>query len=315
MIMVRAVPEQVEYRLAENCGCDTKKDAQVEYRLADSRDLRWVGSGLSEFGLTAGDTVDAGMARALMDGRDPNTGEQLVKRKKVLDPRGKVAAHVVVDAVRELAAADDVTVAEYLGHQRLADRCARAERGIKRDGAHVSPVADAERLAAAGLNAGALYGVDVIAEANRWKGHRVDVGLRGVDVTAELVKSISTASGLVDAQTAAAIEEDFLDALHEAVTEVLEPAAAYGMAGHHGDGERAARVESSGLIGWVTLHRSARPVDTASPGDPHLHAHINLAHLVHCADGAGARPAPAARSSTAKPAWSTRSPRPGCAPS
>ncbi len=64
MIMVRAVPEQVEYRLAENCGCDTKKDAQVEYRLADSRDLRWVGSGLSEFGLTAGDTVDAGMARA-----------------------------------------------------------------------------------------------------------------------------------------------------------------------------------------------------------------------------------------------------------
>ncbi|KOT91047.1 hypothetical protein ADK86_23950 [Streptomyces sp. NRRL F-5755] len=263
---------------------------QVEYRLADSRDLRWVGSGLSEFGLTAGVPVDAGMARALMDGRDPNTGEQLVKRKKVLDPRGKVAAHVVVDAVRELAAADGMTAAAYLGNDRLADRFARAERGIKRDGAHVIPVADAERLAAAGLNADALYGADVIAEANRWKGHHVDVGLRGVDVTAELVKSISAASGLVDAQTAAAIEEDFLDSLHEAVTEVLEPAAAYGMAGHHGDGERAARVESSGLIGWITLHRSARPVDTASPGDPHLHAHINLAHLVHCADGAWRAP-------------------------
>ncbi|MFF1779869.1 relaxase domain-containing protein [Streptomyces virginiae] len=64
----------------------------------------------------------------------------------------------------------------------------------------------------------------------------------------------------------------------------MEPATAYGMAGHHGDGERAQRVESSGLIGWVTLHRSARPVD-ASPGDPHLHAHVNIAHLVHCEDG------------------------------
>lgn len=279
-------PEQVEYRLAENCGCDQTKDPQFEYRVADAGDLRWIGSGLSEFGLTPGATVDADMARALMDGRDPNTNEQLVKRKKVLDPRGKVPAHIVVDAVRELAAADDMTVVEYLGNQRLAERFARAERGIKREGEHVIPVADAERLAAAaGLNADTLYGADVIAEATRWKGHHVDVGLRGVDVTAELVKSISVASGLVDAQTAAAMEEDFLDSIHEAVTEVLEPAAAYGMAGHHGDGERAARVESSGLIGWVTLHRSARPVDTASPGDPHLHAHINLAHIVHCADG------------------------------
>ncbi|WP_158717034.1 hypothetical protein [Streptomyces rimosus] len=77
------------------------------------------------------------------------------------------------------------------------------------------------------------------------------------------------AARVVDAQTAAAIEKDFLNSLHEAVTEALEPAAAYGMAGHHGDGERAARVETSGLIGWITLHRSARPVDTASPGDPH----------------------------------------------
>lgn len=279
-------PEQVEYRLAENCGCDQSADSQVEYRLAAASDLRWIGSGLAEFGLVAGAVVDPDAARALMDGRDPRTNEQLVSRKKVLDPRGKVVARVVVDAIRESAAADGMTAAEYLGNDRLAARFARAERGIHRDGeGHLLPVADAERLAAAaGLSGDALYGADVIAEATRWKGHHVDVGLRGVDVTGELVKSLSVAFGLADPATAAAMEQDFLDSVNEAVVDVLEPAAAYGMAGHHGDGERAQRVESSGLIGWVTLHRSARPVD-ASPGDPHLHAHINIAHLVHCEDG------------------------------
>ncbi|MEE1808970.1 hypothetical protein [Streptomyces sp. BE133] len=34
--------------------------------------------------------------------------------------------------------------------------------------------------AAAGLSVEHLYGGDVIAEANRWRNHHVDVGLRGV---------------------------------------------------------------------------------------------------------------------------------------
>ncbi|MFH8642289.1 MobF family relaxase [Streptomyces goshikiensis] len=278
-------PQQVEYRLAESCGCDLGADAQVEYRLADPSDLRWIGSGLVEVGLEAGAVVDPDAARALMDGRHPSTGAQLVTRKQVLDPRGKVVARVLVDAVRADAEAAGVSPGEYLGNDRLAARFARAERGIVRDGeGHVLPIVDVERIAAAaGLDLVALYGEGVIASALEWRGTHVDVGLRGVDVTAELAKSVSVAFGLADEATAAAMEQDFLDSINEAVVEVLEPAAAYGMAGHHGDGERAQRVESSGLMGWVTLHRSARPVD-ASPGDPHLHAHINIAHMVRCED-------------------------------
>ncbi|WP_424893464.1 MobF family relaxase [Streptomyces sp. XH2] len=276
----------MDYRLAENCGCDTKRDAQVEYRLAAARDLRWIGSGLAELGLVAGESVDADVARALMDGKDWRTGEQLVRRKKVLDPRGKVPANVVVDAISQAAETDGMTPAEYLGNTRLAARLARAERGIKREGErHATPVADAERLAAAaGLSAKSLYGAKVIAEATKWKGRHVDVGLRGVDVTVEMPKSLSVAFGLADAATAEALEDEWVASVNEAVTDALEPWAAYGMAGHHGDGERAQRVESSGLLGWTTLHRSARPVD-ASPGDPHLHIHINVAHMVKCADG------------------------------
>ncbi|GHI90462.1 MobF family relaxase [Streptomyces xanthophaeus] len=278
-------PEQVDYRLSEDCGCDRAEDAQVEYRLAGDSSLRWIGGGLAELGLVAGERVEPEAARALMDGRDWRTGEQLVARKQVLDPRGKVVARVLVDAVSEAAAVAGTTVADYLGRPALAQRFARAERGILRDGeSHLLPLADAERLAAAaGLGLDGLYGAAVVAEARRWMGHRVDVGLRGVDITLDLPKSISAAYGLAGAELAARIEEDWLASVTEAV-HALEGWAAYGMTGHHGDGRQAERVETSGLIGWTTLHRSARPVD-GSPGDPHLHVHVNIAHMAKCTDG------------------------------
>ncbi|WP_037632851.1 MobF family relaxase [Streptomyces erythrochromogenes] len=278
-------PEQVDYRLAEDCGCDRAEDAQIEYRLAGESTLRWIGSGLSELDLVAGERVDPEVAHALMDGRDWRTGEQLVARKKALDPRGKVAARVLVDAVSEVAAAAGKTVSEYLDQPALAKRFARAERGILRDGeTHLLPLADAERLAAAaGLALDDLYGADTVAEARKWMRHHVDVGLRGVDITLDLPKSISAAYGLADAELARGIEEDWLASVTEAV-HALEEWAAYGMAGHHGDGRQAERVETSGLIGWTTLHRSARPVD-GSPGDPHLHVHVNIAHMAKCVDG------------------------------
>ncbi|MFC6485380.1 MobF family relaxase, partial [Streptomyces goshikiensis] len=278
-------PAQVAYRLSEDCGCDRPEDAEVEGRLARDSSLRWIGGGLAELGLVAGGPVDPEAARALMDGRDWRTGEQLVARKKELDPRGKVVARVLVDAVCESAVAAGMTVADHLGRPALAKRFARAERGILREGeAHLLPLADAERLAAAaGLDLDDLYGAQTVAEARRWTGHHVDVGLRGVDITLDLPKSISAVYGLAGAELAGRIEEDWLASVSEAVR-ALEEWAAYGMAGHHGDGQQAERVATSGLIGWTTLHRSARPVD-GSPGDPHLHVHVNIAHLAKCVDG------------------------------
>ncbi|WP_406367925.1 hypothetical protein [Streptomyces sp. NBC_01546] len=63
-------------------------------------------------GLVAGERVAPAAARALMDGRDWRTGEQLVARKKALDPRGKVAARALVDALAQAAAETGMTVSE-----------------------------------------------------------------------------------------------------------------------------------------------------------------------------------------------------------
>jgi conjugative relaxase-like TrwC/TraI family protein len=278
-------PQQVDYRLSRDCGCDVERDAQVEYRLAAPRDLRWIGSGLAELDLAPGEAVDPAKAKALMDGRDWRTGEQLVRRKQVLDPRGKLTARVLVDAVTARAAAEGISAAEYLGEDALAQRFARAERGIRRDGErHLVPVADAERLAAAaGLSLEELYGADTVAEARRWMHHHVDVGLRGVDIVLDLPKSISVAWGLASDELADAIEAEWMESVTEAVA-ALEQWTAYGMAGHHGDGQRAERIDTSGFLGWTTLHRSARPVKGAV-GDPHLHVHVNIAHMARCADG------------------------------
>ncbi|WP_285740851.1 MobF family relaxase, partial [Kitasatospora phosalacinea] len=277
-------PEQVDYRLSRHCGCDVQADAQVEYRLASDRDLRWIGSGLVELDLTAGGPVDPDAAKALMDGRDWRTGAQLVKRKQVLDPRGKLPAKTVVDAITALAKADGVSPAAYLGGP-LGERLARAERGLRREGErHLLPLADAERLAAAaGLDVAELYGAEAVEAARPWAGRHVDVGLRGVDLVLDLPKSLSTAWALADDGLAAELEEAWLASVGDAVA-ALEQWTAYGMAGHHGNGQQATRVATSGFLGWTTLHRSARPVDGAV-GDPHLHVHVSLAHMAKGADG------------------------------
>ncbi|MFD3808050.1 relaxase domain-containing protein [Streptomyces sp. NPDC058619] len=60
--------------------------------------------------------------------------------------------------------------------------------------------------------------------------------------------------------------------------------AAYAMAGEHGNGKTADRVDTSGFLGWMTVHYSARPVGGV-PGDPHLHVHGNIANMAHAVDG------------------------------
>ncbi|SOD67455.1 conjugative relaxase domain-containing protein, TrwC/TraI family [Streptomyces zhaozhouensis] len=296
-------PEQVDYRLTAQCGCDAEHeelepagvDRQVDYRLA-AGDLVWIGSGLSEVGITPGTPVDAAAARALMDGVHPGTGERLVTRKKAVDPRAKLPARPLLDAVTAACETVDATPEELLG-ERLAARVARAERGVVRDGeAHRIPIGDIERLAAAaGVDLAVVYEDQELADARANRGRRIDVGLRGVDVTLDLPKSISVAYALADPATAAAIEAAWMESVREAVG-ALEEWTAYGMTGHHGDGRRAERIGTSGLLGWTTVHRSARPVpvpaggdpalrEALAPGDPHLHVHVTLAHLARCEDG------------------------------
>ncbi|GAA0445172.1 hypothetical protein Acor_80500 [Acrocarpospora corrugata] len=303
--------EQVEYRLQEGAGCGhevrdqdrhaklapgaehdhsgVRADGQVAYRMAGDRGLMWIGQGLHEVGITPLTTLTPDQhdaARAIMKGVDPSTGQVLLAPKRAVDPRAKLGAVPLLQALETAAVLRtlDGGVAALLADQpALAKRATRLARGVARQGeAHRLPIRDAERLAdAAGLDLAALYSVEELALACRWRNATVRVGNRGYDLTLDVTKSLSGLHGLATLSApdfAAAIKETFAEAVIETVAAV-EQWAAYGQRGHQGDGQLAKRAESTGLLGWVMWHDTARPVGDAAP-DPHLHAHVVIANLV-----------------------------------
>lgn len=286
--------QQVEYRLTGQCGCDLEhqeqeveeSDAQVDYRLGEARDLEWIGGGLADVGLVAGQSVDKDQARLLMDGRHPLTGELLVTPKVAVDPRGKVQARPLAEAIEAAAATRGVSVEQLLGDdEKLVKRLARLQRGVHREGdRHRVPFRAAEDLAeATGIDLTELYGRGGVAEAREYADARIRVGNRGYDVTLDLSKTYSAAVALAGEEKSEELRGAFLEVARETFG-ALEGWAAYAMAGEHGNGKTADRVDTSGFLGWMTVHYSARPVG-GEVGDPHLHVHGNLANMAHAEDG------------------------------
>ncbi|WP_308416883.1 MobF family relaxase [Streptomyces sp. AJS327] len=113
---------------------------------------------------------------------------------------------------------------------------------------------------------------------------RVQVGNFGADVTLDLAKSKSAFLAYAPAEIATQVESIYTDAGRESIA-ALERWTAYAMRGHHGDGDEARTMETSGFCGWMMVHRAARPVDGAPYGDPHFHLHFTLANMVRGKDG------------------------------
>ncbi|MFF5567707.1 MobF family relaxase [Streptomyces sp. NPDC012623] len=113
---------------------------------------------------------------------------------------------------------------------------------------------------------------------------RVQVGNFGADVTLDLAKSKSAFLAYAPEEIAAQVEDIYTFAGRESIA-ALERWTAYAMRGHHGGGDEAETVETSGFSGWMMVHRAARPVDDAPYGDPHFHLHFTLANMVKGTDG------------------------------
>lgn len=113
---------------------------------------------------------------------------------------------------------------------------------------------------------------------------RVQVGNFGADTTLDLSKSKSAFLAYAPEEIAAQVEAIYTSAGRESIS-ALERWTSYAMRGHHGDGEEAETVKTSGFSGWMMVHRAARPVDGAPHGDPHFHLHFTLANMVKGTDG------------------------------
>ena len=285
---------QADYRLAQQCGADniTAENVAVSYRLdGGARPIERIGGGWSEFDIEAGTVLetseDVEGVRYLLAGRDPHTHRQLVKPKVAVAPKAMLDAAPFMAALQAAAAERGVSVAELVAKDPWSvKRIGRLERGLRRDGEHHrAPVGDLERVAkAAGIDLEAVYQAQELKEARDHREERVRVGVMGYDITFDRPKGISVLQALAPEEVAARMEAIHLEAVRESVA-ALERWVGYGMAGHRGGGRRAKRVATSGLIGTMTVHRTARPVDEKTPGDPHLHTHVMLANMARGSDG------------------------------
>lgn len=286
--------EQGDYRMAQQCGADdiTAEDVAANYRLSGgARPIERIGGGWAEFGIEAGSVLESGedveQMRRLLAGRAPDDRTQLVKPKVAVAPEALLDAAPFVAALEAAAAERGQGLAELVATDPWSvKRLGRLERGLKRDGEHHrAPVLDLARVAtAAGIDPRHVYDLAEWHTAWKHRDDRVSVGVRGYDVTFDRPKGISVLQGLAPQAMAERMEQIHLEAVRESMA-ALESWVGYTMAGHHGDGQRAQRVDTSGLVGTMTVHRTARPVDDHTPGDPHLHTHVLVANLARGSDG------------------------------
>jgi len=266
---------QVEYRVGQAHGCGP--DPAVDYRVQGMGGAQlWLGAGLADVGLQAGQEFTAEAGRALLAGVHPGTGEQLVAPVLRLPETAKLPAVVLVDAVI-LAGAEPTgtgngrAVREWT---RLVDRT-----GLLGDG-YTADVRLLARVAArAGLDLGDIYRPEQVAAATASAAtERVDVRARGYDLTLTLPKSFSVAFALAPAELRTRVNELYTQAATEVVA-TAEQWHARATRGHHGNGQQAQVVQTSGLLGWLSVD----PVNRN--GDTHWHAHCTLAGIGLGPDG------------------------------
>ncbi len=206
---------------------------------------RWVGSLAAEMGLHG--EVDPDHFRALLEGRHPLTGEQL------LDPPRPKTRNVSIRPE-----------GEWLTAQEAAEQL------------HVSATF-VRRL----LRKGKLEGEKVRSEATgrlAWRVRRAHVNFYavshkpakrrpGFDHTLRPPKSVSVLWALADPERRAAIRQ----AHREAVDEVVRYYESQVVVARH----RGERVQTFGLVAAAFDHRTSRA------GDPLLHTHVVVANLTH----------------------------------
>lgn len=273
-----------DYYLSRQAGC-----ALEYYTGVGERPGRWVGRGAQALGLSGElDATGQEALRALLAGHHPGfsdlNGEALAGRVLVgpvwrADPRGRLPASPLVSAVDAVAADQGVPVGVLLADQVLVKEYAR----LTVPGRRSVPAALAGRLAvAAGLDPAVLYPARGKAvgytRALELEGERIDVRRAGLDVTVSAPKSVSVLWAVADPHVAGQVQRAHEQAVGAAL-QYLQGEAGHALRGHQGDGQRAGRVGTDGLIVAAFEHRTSRA------GDPQLHTHLVVPNLLRGQDG------------------------------
>jgi conjugative relaxase-like TrwC/TraI family protein len=248
----------------------------VDYYSEGERALGvWAGSGAGALGLTGVITAgDRDVVMRLLSGRLPD-GQQVARPVRRPHPDGRLPIAPLVDAVRDTAAARGLRVDQLLDGDGLRGSFARLSGRADRDPTAVAhPQQLTELAAAAGIDMNAVYGPGVVAVAFAQAEVKVDVRRAGIDGPVSAPKSVSVLWALADSRTQAEVLAAHRTAVTEAVA-YLERWAGHGLRGHQGDGQRAARVGTDGLIVAAFEHLTSRA------DDPQIHTHLVVANLLH----------------------------------
>ncbi len=211
-------------------------------------------------------------------------GEDVVEKAVAAEAGGHLDARALLRAVETRAAETGQQPADLFDAASMKRRYTQTEgEGARRLRDLPMDVREAVAMAkAAGLTPEDVWDAEEI-KAALLEG-RVQVGNFGADVTLDLSKSKSAILAYAPEEIAAQVENIYTAAGRESIG-ALERWTAYAMRGHHGDGDEAETVKTSGFSGWMMVHRAARPVDGAPYGDPHFHLHFTLANMVKGTDG------------------------------
>jgi conjugative relaxase-like TrwC/TraI family protein len=228
---------------------------------------QWYGARAATLGL-AGIAQDQ-QCRAMFEGKDPITGEQVAQPKWVADPRSKLLAGPLAERLRALADERSIPVGELAGSQVLAAevRAVLSRREVKAE--------TIERVSrhVLGADPQEVYG-DAYAEAAKHAGRRVDDRDACFDLCFSDVKSGSLFYAGADEAT----RREYVAARQEAIRGALGwlEQHAVGVRRGHGGSEH---LDGRGLLAIGYDHRTSRE------GDPQLHTHMLAQNLTEGPDG------------------------------
>jgi conjugative relaxase-like TrwC/TraI family protein len=236
---------------------------------------RFVGSAAAAAGLEG--TASPEQVRAMFQGLDPATGEQRCAPLWRADPRSKLAAGPLLEALKTRADQQGVEDLEQLADSKALQGDVRSVQAACRlGGAKRVKVETVERLCrkVLGVDPRSLYG-EGFDQAWQHRGKRVNERVQAFDHCFSSPKSVSLLAAGANPQTRQLLAEGRAEALQVAISYLERHGL--GVRRDHNGIDRYQAV--GGLVAVAFEHRMSRS------GDPNSHTHVLVQNAAHGPDG------------------------------